>query len=95
MGACRSYCSQGFFTTTRRIHGRIDHIGNENYLPEHNIWCMKTSRLCFFSGLGQPIAQGALELHCSFLQLKHHRTTMLRCDRKELRLFAPRHLLDI
>jgi len=59
MGACRSYCSQGFSTTTRRIHG-----------------------------LGQPIAQGALELHCSFLQLKHHWTTMLRCDRKELRLFA-------
>ena len=32
----------------------------------------------------QPIAQGALELYCSHLQLQLHRTVMLGCDRKEL-----------
>ena len=32
----------------------------------------------------QPLAQGALELYCSYLQLQLHRTFMLRCDRKEL-----------
>jgi len=32
----------------------------------------------------QPVAQGALELYCSYLQLQLHRTFMLGCDRKEL-----------
>jgi len=32
----------------------------------------------------QPLAQGALELYCSHLQLQLHRTFMLGCDRKEL-----------
>jgi len=32
----------------------------------------------------QPLAQGALELYCSYLQLQLHRTFMLRCDREEL-----------
>ena len=32
----------------------------------------------------QPVAQGALELYCSHLQLQLHRTFMLRCDREEL-----------
>merc|ERR1712223_2308082 len=32
----------------------------------------------------QPLAQGALELYCSYLQLQLHRTFMLGCDRKEL-----------
>merc|ERR1712004_126541 len=32
----------------------------------------------------QPLAQGALELYCSYLQLQLHRTIMLGCDRKEL-----------
>ena len=39
-----------------------------------------------FSGLGRPVAQGALELDCSFLQLEHNRTSLFWCDRKELRL---------
>jgi len=32
----------------------------------------------------QPVAQGALELYCSYLQLQLNRTFMLGCDRKEL-----------
>ena len=32
----------------------------------------------------QSLAQGALELYCSYLQLQLHRTFMLGCDREEL-----------
>ena len=64
--------------------------------PRTQYVCKKVPSFINFSGLvGQPVAQGALELNCSFLQLKHNRTSLLWCDRKELRLFAPCFSLDM
>ena len=75
MGACESYCTQEL--SSRCIHGMIDVIENANFF-QNTISPQKVSSYIYFSGLvGQPVAQGALELNCSFLQLKHNRTSLL------------------
>ena len=69
------------------MHGMIDVIEKADF-SQNTICPQKVPSFINFSGLvGQPVAQGALELNCSFLQLKHNRTSLLWCDRKELRLF--------
>ena len=64
MGAGRNWCTQGFSTTTGYIHGMTDHIENKNKFTRAQYLVEPKN---YFSGLGQSVAQGALEFHGSFL----------------------------